>query len=131
MVPVGLVLRHGFGQPVNVYGELSAALLFGSTGPGALLATHLLVSVALAVPLVIVSGFLARGQRLVGVAWGVATWLLLNTWLLPAFFGRPSPWRSGTGLWAGLVIHIVYGWVAGWALGSLRLRWARTTGPHP
>lgn len=129
MVPVGLVLRHGFGQPVNVYGELTAGLLFGSTGPAALLATHVLVSVALAVPLVAVCGQRACRGWLVGTAWGIATWLVLNTWLLPAYFGRPSPWIAWTGLWAGLLIHVVYGSVAGWGAGRFGPRGAKGSVP--
>lgn len=130
MVPIGLVIRQGLGLDVNVYGELAAQMLLGSTAPPALLAVHAAVSIALALPI----AWCATRSRIAGwkwgVAWGIGGWLVLNTWLLPLAFGRPSPWASGANaLWPSFVVHVVYGVVAGAMAAALLARRPARVGP--
>lgn len=116
MIPVGLLLR-ALGEEVNVYGELTARLLFDSTSPLALLVVHVGVSVGLAAPLALLAVRARVASPALGLAWALAAWVLLNLWALPAAFGRPSAWTGGVeALWPGFVVHAVYGLAAGGAL---------------
>lgn len=116
MVPIGLLVRAS-GKDVNVYGELTAQLFFASTSPLALLAVHVVVSLSLAAPLAFLATRVHVASWALGLAWAIAAWLLLNLWLLPLFFSRPSAWAEGwLALWPGFVVHAVYGLAAGGAL---------------
>lgn len=109
MVPVGLILRAQ-GKDVNVYGELTARVLLGSTSPPALLAVHVAVSLALAAPAALLAARKPAASWAIGFSWPVAAWLLLNVWLLPLLFDRPSAWSLGwPALWPGLLVHVAYG----------------------
>jgi len=121
MIPVGLVIRHLAGGSVNVYGELVVERLLGVASRPALVAEHVLVSLVLALPLVLAAGRVA-GRFLVGlgVAYGAAIWLVLNSLALPWAFGRATPWTLGwAAIWPSLTVHVVYGLAAA---SSLRER---------
>lgn len=120
MVPVGLAAR-ALGASVNVYGELAIRTLTGGVDPLLLGLEHLLVSCAMAGPLVIVLQ-LARHRHAaaLGLAYGAGTWLLVNSLALPFVFGTPTPWQMGvSSVWGSLLVHLVFGGVA--ALQSRRL----------
>lgn len=122
MAPVGLVLRSS-GQPVNVYGELLMMEFLGTLSPIALAVEHALVSIAMALPLVILIA-VRRMVRvwLVGMAYGVIAWAVVNATLLPVLFGRPTAWQVGLGMtWASLAVHVVFGIVTA-AVASRLLR---------
>jgi uncharacterized membrane protein YagU involved in acid resistance len=110
MVPVGLLIRS-LGAPVNVYGELLLAWLFGQVQPFVLFVEHLLVSVALAGPLVLViwrSGM--RSAYLAGLAYGAMAWAVVNATVLPLLFGRATAWQLGIEeTWGSLTVHLAYG----------------------
>lgn len=113
MIPVGLLLRAR-GEEVNVYGELTARMLFGSASPLALLVVHVGVSLGLALPLALLAVRKRVASWAIGLAWAVAAWVLLNLWALPAAFDRPSAWTGGmAAVWPGFVVHAVYGLVVG------------------
>jgi uncharacterized membrane protein YagU involved in acid resistance len=80
---------------------------------------HLLISVAMALPLVVLVGRTARrSPLLLGALYGAAVWLVVNSLLLPAAFGRPTPWRLGwSAIWPSLMVHVIYGTVAAMVAG--------------
>lgn len=113
MIPVGLVAR-GLGASVNVYGELVVQQLLGRLEPIALLVEHLLVSWAMAVPLVAVLR-LARHRHAaaIGLTYGAAAWLSVNALALPIVFGRPMPWTIGwSAVWGSWLVHLAFGLAA-------------------
>ena len=121
MIPIGLVLRYAFGLQVNAYGELVIVRLVGRLDPLLLAIEHAVVSLAMAAPLVV---FLNRvGHRAavpIGLLYGGSAWLIVNSLVLPAVFGQPTPWQIGpTAIWGSLTVHLVYGLVV--ALVSRRL----------
>jgi uncharacterized membrane protein YagU involved in acid resistance len=119
MIPFGLLLRRVLGYSLNVYGELLVKTLLGSVPPWAMAVEHLLISVAMALPLVVLVGRTARrSPLLLGALYGAAVWLVVNSLLLPAAFGRPTPWRLGwSAIWPSLMVHVIYGTVAAMVAG--------------
>lgn len=112
MVPIGVALRAA-GRPVNVYGELLVRAVLGSAPPVALAALHIAVSVSLAAPFVLVT-HRRRLHPAWGLAYGVASWALVNATVLPLWFSRPTAWSLGLGAaWPSLLVHAVYGAVLG------------------
>lgn len=114
MIPPGLLLRRVLGYPLNVYGELLLKTVLGRAPLGLLLAEHAIISVAMAAPLVGLLVWRRVGHAVsLGVAYGAAIWLAVNSLALPLAFGRPSPWHQGwSAIWPSLGIHVVYGVVA-------------------
>lgn len=115
MVPVGGLLRRA-GYDVNEYGEAVVETAFG-TPPAVievvlLLGLHLGVSIGAAIPLVVL---LERaGTRLpalaLGLGYGAGWWALVNSLLLPALYGRRTPWTIGVAdIWPSLLVHLVFG----------------------
>jgi uncharacterized membrane protein YagU involved in acid resistance len=119
MIPVGLMIRHGFGGAVNVYGELVVESVLGRVVPWALFAQHMLISWIFAIPVVLLlQGWTARAALVAGYAYGAGIWLVVNSLALPFLFGRPTPWQMGwRAIWPSLTVHIVYGAVTGLAAG--------------
>jgi uncharacterized membrane protein YagU involved in acid resistance len=111
MIPVGLALRYGFGATVNVYGELVVERIPGRVVPWALFVEHFLISWVLAGPVV---WLMSRPPRvsvtttIMGVAYGAAIWVRINSLALPFAFGRPTPWEIGLpAIWPSLTVHTV------------------------
>ncbi len=129
MIPVGLVLRFAFGAPVNVYGELVVLRITGRLDPLLLALEHLIVSLAMAAPLI---GILHRvGHRAaitIGLLYGGSAWLVVNSLALPVIFDQPTPWQIGpSAIWGSLIVHLVFGLVV--ALVSRRLAAAPSRSP--
>lgn len=118
MIPPGLILLLALERPIDVYGELLARTLFGSARPWSLALVHLATSWGMAAPLVgLVATRSHRAGLLGGVAYGAAIWLGANSLLLPALFGRPTPWQLGwSAIWPSLAVHLVYGVATGLAV---------------
>ena len=116
MIPVGLALRFGLDQRVNVYGELVVQTLLGQVSPWALLLQHALVSWVLALPLALARMEASSVPALAtGLAYGAGLWLVINSLSLPLLFGRPTPWQLGwSAVWPSLIVHLVYGAAAAW-----------------
>ncbi len=109
MVPFGILLR-ATGHRVNVYGELLIQTLLGHPSPVAMFVQHLAIGGASAVPL----AFLLRRTRAaplpLGLAYGAAMWVAVNSFALPLAFGRATPWQLGwEAIWPSLLVHLVYG----------------------
>lgn len=120
MLPIGLALRAA-GHPVNVYGELVVQTVLGQVYPWALLVEHSLISWSLAWPLVWLLRYRPQTSSFgLGLAYGAAIWVVVNSLALPAVFGRPTPWQMGwPAIWPSLTVHLVYGVMA--ALVARRL----------
>ena len=126
MVPVGLAALQVPGASANVYGELLARQLFGSTTWSALFAVHLLVGWVAATPLALAGWWVSRravaalgtGPALVaGLVYGAGMWLVVNSIMLPWAYRRASPWTLGLpAIWPSLVVHLVYGGVTAYAV---------------
>ncbi len=113
MIPVGLLLRRVLGYSLNVYGELLVRLVLGHVSPWALALEHFLVSWGMALPLVAMAARRRGAPLAVGALYGAAIWLVVNSLLLPAAFGRSTPWSLGwSAIWPSLSVHVVYGTVA-------------------
>lgn len=114
MVPPGLLAKAA-GYSVNVYGELLLRELLGRTLPSAMAVEHLLISVAMSVPFVAAATRWPGAHPLArGTGYGVLAWLSVNSFALPAAFGRPSPWALGlNAIWPSLLVHVVYGLALG------------------
>lgn len=116
MIPFGLALR-ATGHRVNVYGELLVQALLGRPSPIAMFVQHLLIGAVAAVPLWLALARTDGRHRAIGVAYGAAMWLVVNSLALPLAFRRPTPWELGwSAIWPSLLVHLVYGLVTAVAL---------------
>lgn len=117
MIPFAAVFRAS-GLRINEYGAKTLALLVGEVaGPVHVLLTfaqHLVISWIASVPLLLaVSRVSSRRDRsLLGLAYGAAFYVAVNSLALPLAFGDPTPWQLGfETVYPSLVVHLVYGFV--------------------
>lgn len=115
MVPFAAAFRAQ-GLRVNEYGRKTLALAVGDVAPGLhyLLSflQHMTISVVAALPLLMMlAGRPGRTQRLaIGLAYGAAFYVAVNSLALPLAFGDPTPWQLGFAVVTpSLTIHLVYG----------------------
>ena len=121
MIPFAALFRAS-GLRINEYGRKTLELVVGDVAPplhyALTFAQHLLISWFAAVPLLWLLGRIEDRRRrpLVGALYGVAFYVVVNSWALPLFFGDPTPWELGVEtVYPSLVIHLVYGVVLGLA----------------
>jgi len=115
MVPFAAVFQR-LGLRVNEYGRKTLELLVGSASPPVhyvlTFAQHIAISWVVAVPLILLLGQISRkrDRLLVGLAYGAAFYVAVNSLALPLAFGDPTPWRLGFAVvYPSLFIHLVYG----------------------
>jgi uncharacterized membrane protein YagU involved in acid resistance len=115
MIPFAAVFQR-LGLRVNEYGRKTLELFVGSVSPPVhyllTFIQHLAISWIVAVPLVLLLGQISRKRNklLVGLAYGAAFYVAVNSLALPVAFGDPTPWRLGfTVVYPSLFIHLVYG----------------------
>jgi len=115
MIPFAAVFRAR-GLRINEYGRKTLALVVGEVPPRLhdllTFIQHLLISWAVAVPLLVVLRGIAdrRARLLAGAAYGAAFYVVVNAWALPWVFGDPTPWTLGIDtIYPSLVVHLVYG----------------------
>jgi hypothetical protein len=120
MIPFAAVFRAR-GLRVNEYGRKTLALVVGDVPPGLhyllTFVQHLVISWIASAPLLLLLAVLPdrRARLLVGLAYGAAFYVAVNSLALPLAFGDPTPWTLGAGVVApSLVIHLVYGAVVAW-----------------
>jgi len=123
MIPFATLFRF-FGLRVNEYGRKVLELLVGDVaGPLQLVLTfaqHMVISWFAAVPLLLLLTVVAgRPTRLmVGAAYGVGFYVVMNSFALPIAFGDPTPWQLGfSTVYPSLTIHFVYGVVVAMVAG--------------
>ena len=115
MIPFGLSFR-ALDMRVGFYGEkLMLAMFSGLDGPAlrvAVMIEHFIIGWLTAWPLLLAMVYLREriAEPLVGLAYGIGYYVVINAWLLPLAFNDPSPWQLG---WQtvvpSLVVHIVFG----------------------
>jgi len=113
MMPVGFAFRAA-GLRVGHYGPKFASLFIENPGPRELFIQHIILGWVSALPLV--AFFVCRqgpsSPLLMGAAYGAMYYFLVNSLVLPLYFGDPLPWILGIEtVVPSLVTHIVFGLV--------------------
>lgn len=111
MMPFGALFRM-FDMRVGFYGPKFAGLFIDNPPPPFVFAQHFVLGIISAIPLLLVlNANSATSTRLVlGLAYGVGYYVLVNSLALPLYFGDPLPWSLGIAtIIPSLVVHIVYG----------------------
>lgn len=115
MIPFAAVFQK-LGLRVNEYGRKTLELFVRDvSAPVHYLLTfvqHLAISWVVAVPLLLLLSGLSRkrDRLLIGLAYGAAFYVAVNSLGLPFAFGDPTPWRLGFAVvYPSLLIHLVYG----------------------
>ncbi len=115
MIPFAAAFQR-MGLRVNEYGRKTLELLVGDVSPPVhyllTFIQHLSISWVVAVPLLLLLGGLSRrrDKLLVGLSYGAAFYVAVNSLALPFAFGDPTPWRLGFSVVVpSLFIHLVYG----------------------
>ncbi len=117
MIPPGLAF-YLLGLRVNEYGMAVVQALFGGFPPvarvGLFALEHVLISWTASVPLLLAL-VLARGrlpEPVLGLAYGLGFYVVVNSLALPWIFADPTPWQLGPEVvLPSLVVHLVYGLV--------------------
>jgi uncharacterized membrane protein YagU involved in acid resistance len=129
MIPFAAVFRAR-GLRINEYGAKTLDLFVGQVDPPLhyllTFVQHLLISWLVAVPLILLlARFSGRRDRiLIGLVYGGAFYVAVNSLALPLAFGDPTPWRLGfQTVYPSLSVHFVYGLVVALV--------ARPVGPAP
>jgi hypothetical protein len=125
MIPFAALFRAA-GLRINEYGRKTLELVVGPMASPLLhgvltFAQHLLISWFAALPLLwLLRQIGDRTTRVsVGAFYGAAFYVVVNSWLLPRYFGDPTPWQLGIEtVVPSLAIHLVYGVVVGLAARS-------------
>ncbi|QTN27914.1 hypothetical protein HZ993_22095 [Rhodoferax sp. AJA081-3] len=117
MVPFGFAFRVT-GMRVGHYGPKFAELYSTNPGPALLFAQHMVLGWISAVPLV----WALAGVRsyavalLMGAAYGVAYYVVINALALPIYFADMLPWNLGLPtVVPSLVVHAVFGLAVAYA----------------
>lgn len=117
MIPFAAVFRAR-GLRINEYGAKTLALLVGRVEEPLhtllTFAQHLVISWIVAVPLLLLLERIAarRARIAVGLGYGAAFYVAVNSIALPLAFGDPTPWQLGAEVVApSLFVHLVYGLV--------------------
>jgi len=115
MIPFAALFRF-LGLRINEYGRKTLELVVGPVAPPwqhvLTFGQHLLISWAAAIPLLLLlrrsEG--RRARLAIGLAYGAAFYVVVNSWGLPLYFGDPTPWTLGFAtVLPSLAVHLVYG----------------------
>lgn len=118
MIPVGGAFRL-LGLRVGFYGPKFAGLYLESAGPVALFLQHLALGWLSVVPLALILRLPIPGRHALtsGLLFGAAYYVVVNSLVLPWYFGDPSPWVLGfSTVMPSLMVHLVFGVSAAWVL---------------
>lgn len=115
MIPFGLIFSI-LGLRINHYGQ-KIILLFFSDFPAGLrfmmfVIEHLIISWIAAIPLIMMLLIYRQiAPVILGILYGVAFYVCINSLLLPLAFGDLTPWRLPftKAILPSLLVHIVYG----------------------
>jgi len=115
MIPFAALFRF-LGLRINEYGPKTLELVVGPVAPPwqhvLTLGQHLSISWLATLPLLLLLRRSARrgGRLTIGLAYGAAFYVVVNSWGLPLYFGDPTPWALGfETVLPSLVVHLVYG----------------------
>lgn len=111
MMPFGILFKF-LDLRVGYYGPKLGALLFGEPNRFVLFLQHLVIGWVSALPLLLILVRL-RGRvapMTVGAAYGLAYYVVVNSFALPLFFGDSTPWQLGFSyIYPSVFIHLVFG----------------------
>jgi uncharacterized membrane protein YagU involved in acid resistance len=111
MMPFGILFKF-LDLRVGYYGPKLGALLFGEPTRFVLFLQHLVLGWVSALPLLFILVRL-RGTAApvaVGAAYGLAYYVVVNSFALPLFFRDPTPWQLGFSyIYPSVFIHLVFG----------------------
>jgi len=117
MIPFAAVFRS-WDLRVNEYGRKTLGLLAGDLAPRTYylltFIQHMIISWLVALPLLVLLAKVSdrRSRILVGVGFGAAFYVVVNSLALPLAFGDRTPWALGFAtVYPSLVVHLVYGLV--------------------
>jgi uncharacterized membrane protein YagU involved in acid resistance len=111
MMPFGILFKF-LDLRVGYYGPKLGALLFGEPSRIVLFLQHLVLGWVSALPLlVILVGLEGKvAPTATGAAYGLAYYVIVNSFALPLFFGDPTPWQLGFSfIYPSVLIHLVFG----------------------
>lgn len=115
MVPFG-PLFAALDMRVGHYGKKLVALAFGELPLPAfravLMAEHLVIGWLTTWPLLLAMVWLAGRlpNWVMGLAYGLGYYIVINSLLLPLSFGDPTPWQLGPAtILPSLIVHLVFG----------------------
>lgn len=111
MMPFGLLLKF-LDLRVGYYGPKLGALLFGDPTRFVLFLQHLVLGWVSALPLLLILVLLhgVAVPVVIGAAYGLAYYVVVNSFALPLFFGDPTPWQLGFSfIYPSVLIHLVFG----------------------
>ena len=111
MIPFGLLLRF-LDLRVGYYGPKFGALLFGEPNRFVLFLQHLVIGWVSALPLLLILVRLhgRAAPMAIGAAYGLAYYVVINSFALPLFFGDSTPWQLGFSfIYPSVLIHLVFG----------------------
>ncbi len=111
MMPAGLAFKF-FEFRIGHYGPKLGALLFDDPSRPLLFIQHLVIGFLSALP--IIFGFLRFSLKqspiILGAVYGMAYYVLINSFLLPHYFNDPTPWQLGiSNIIPSLVVHVIFG----------------------
>lgn len=124
MMPAGLVFR-ALEMRVGHYGPKFAELYLASPGPLGLFIQHVVLGWVSAVPMALLSlhTMARRTVALLGAAYGTMYYVVVNSLILPIYFGDVLPWSLGWSVIVpSLVVHVVFGIVTALSVQYLRRR---------
>lgn len=111
IVPLSPLFKAA-GLRIGHYGPKFAALFFDDPQPWLLFLQHLIIGCASALPLLLVLAITGAGRRplLTGTAYGAAYYVIVNSLVLPIYFGDPLPWQLGAAtVLPSLFGHVIFG----------------------
>ena len=111
MMPFGFLFKF-LDLRVGYYGPKLGALLFGEPGRFVLFLQHLVLGWVSALPLLLILVRLqgTAAPMAIGAAYGLAYYVVVNSFALPLFFGDPTPWQLGFSfIYPSVLIHLVFG----------------------
>jgi len=122
MMPFGLAFRAA-GLRIGHYGPKFAELYLTAPGPWANFAQHIVLGWVSAIPLSLLNMNRISNSvaSLIGIAYGVLYYVIVNSLALPIYFGDLLPWTLGIAVvLPSLCIHVVFGMTAALTVRSVQ-----------
>jgi len=110
MMPFGLFFRF-VGLRIGHYGPKFAGLLFAEPNTFVLVVQHFLIGWLSTLPLLLILiGYRVVTPIAMGAAYGAGYYVVVNSLVLPLYFGDPLPWQLGLSyIFPSLLIHVIFG----------------------
>jgi uncharacterized membrane protein YagU involved in acid resistance len=110
IMPLGLLFR-AMGLRIGHYGPKFAGLFIDNPQTWQLLVQHFVIGWLATLPLLLI--FIAIGRAwwpMTGAIYGAAFYVVVNSLVLPLYFGDPTPWQLGwSTIYPSLIGHVAFG----------------------